>query len=117
MVLGVIDAAILDTGPLVAFLHSNEEHHDWVVGQFKVLPPIFLTCEPVLTEACFVLGFAEPAMDQIEMFLDRGVIQIPFQFATERHAVMRLMRKYRNVPMSLADACLVRMSELYPNAP
>lgn len=111
------DAAILDSGPLVAFLHSNEQHHDWVVEHFKLLPPRLLTCEPVLTEACFLLGFAQPAMEQIDEFLERGVIQIPFQFLVERQPVMRLMRTYRNIPMSLADACLVRMSELYPHAP
>ena len=42
---------------------------------------------------------------------------MPFQFLPERQRVMRLMRAYRNVPMSLADACLVRMSELYPSMP
>jgi uncharacterized protein len=113
----VIEAVILDTGPLVAFLHSNEQHHRWVVDQFKGLPPRLLTCEPVLTEACFLLGFDGRAIQQIDRFLERGVVQIPFQFALERPPVMRLMRAYRNVPMSFADACLVRMSELYPDAP
>jgi uncharacterized protein len=113
----VIEAVILDTGPLVAFLHSNEQHHAWVVAQLKSLPPRFLTCEAVLTESCFLLGFAPRAMEQIDEWLERGVIQMPFQFLPERQRVMRLMRAYRNVPMSLADACLVRMSELYPGMP
>ena len=113
----MIEAAILDTGPLVAFLHSNEHHHRWVAEQFKQLPPKFLTCEPVLTEACFLLGFADSAMKQIGRFLELGIIQVPFQFASDRRPVMQLMHTYRNVPMSLADACLVRMSELYPDAP
>jgi uncharacterized protein len=113
----VIEAAILDAGPLVAFLHANEQHHDWVVGQFKSLPPRFITCEAVLTESCFLLRFAPRAMAQIEQWLERGVIQMPFQFLPERQQVWRLMRAYRNLPMSFADACLVRMSELYPDMP
>jgi uncharacterized protein len=113
--LAVTEAAILDTGPLVAFLHANEQHHAWVVAQLRSLPPRFLTCEAVLTECCFLLGFTPRAMDEIEGWLERGVLQMPFQFLPERQRVMRLMRAYRNVPMSFADACLVRMSELYPD--
>ena len=113
----MIGAAILDSGPLVAFLLSNEQHHRWVTQQFKQLPPKFLTCEPVLTEACFLLGFGSPAIQQIDRFLELGTIQLPFQFARERRPVMQLMHAYRNVPMSFADACMVRMSELYPDAP
>lgn len=113
----MVEETILDTGPLVAFLEANEEHHKWAEEQFKQLAPKFLTCEPVLTEACFLLGFASKAMDQIERFLDRGWIQVPFQFSAERPSVMQLMRSYRNVPMSFADACLVRMAELYDKVP
>jgi predicted nucleic acid-binding protein len=113
----VTEETILDTGPLVAFLEANEEHHGWAVGQFKELEPKFLTCEAVLTETCFLLGFTPKAMEQIERFLERGWIQVPFQFAVERQAVMRLMRTYRNVPMSFADACLVRMAELHDDTP
>ncbi len=113
----MIEAVILDTGPLVAFLHSNEQHHVWVVEQLKSLPPRFLTCEAVLTESSFLLGFAPRAMEQINEWLERGVIQTPFQFMPERQRVLRLMHDYRNVPMSFADACLVRMSELYPDLP
>ena len=111
------EETILDTGPLVAFLEANEEHHKWAVERFKELAPKFVACEAVLTEACFLLGFAPKAMEQIERFLDRGWIQVSFQFAPERELVMQLMRRYRNVPMSFADACLVRMAELSDEVP
>lgn len=111
------EAALLDTGPLVAFLHANEQHHAWVVAQLRSLPPRFLTCEAVLTECCFLLGFAPRALEQIEGWLERGVLQVPFRFFPESQRVMQLMHVYRNVPMSFADACLVRMSELYPDLP
>ncbi len=111
------EAVLLDTGPLVAFLHSNEQHHGWVVDRLKELPPRFLTCEAVLTESCFLLRFHPRAMEQIDAWLEQGVIRLPFQFPPERQRVMRLMHTYRNVPMSFADACLVRMSELYPSLP
>ncbi|MFN6487461.1 MULTISPECIES: hypothetical protein [unclassified Nostoc] len=44
--------------------------------------------------------------------LDTGLIQIPFRLSDEIGTVRELLKRYQNVPMSLADACLVRMSEL-----
>ena len=113
----MIEAVILDTGPLVAFLLAGEQHHAWTVEKFKELPANFLTCESVLTEVCFLLKFESNAMDQIERFLDHEWLRCTFQFSTERASVMRLMRTYRDVPMSLADACLVRMAELHEGVP
>jgi uncharacterized protein len=113
----VIEETLLDTGPLVAFLAANEEHHPWAVEIFKKRPPMFLTCEAVLTEACYLLGFRPDAMAHIERFLACGWIQVPFCFSSERELVMRLMRTYQNVPMSFADACLVRMAEIHNGVP
>lgn len=48
-------------------------------------------------------------------FIDKGVVQIPFHLDQETQAIEKLLVHYQNVPMSLADACLVRMSEIYEN--
>jgi predicted nucleic acid-binding protein len=75
-----------------------------------------LTCEPVVTEACFLahrlLGSSDPVLE----FVNTGAAQLTFNLADELDAVRNLMARYANVPMSLADACLVRMSELYPDS-
>ncbi len=47
--------ALLDTGPLVSFLAAGLEHHEWAVEEWKRLRPPLVTCEPVLTEAAFLL--------------------------------------------------------------
>jgi uncharacterized protein len=47
--------------------------------------------------------------------LANDVVTIDFQLQTEIERVRALMRKFATVPMSLADACLVRMSELHPH--
>jgi len=113
----VIEETILDTGPLVAFLELDEEHHQWATERFKELRPNFITCEAVLTEAFFLLGSTSQGTEQIERFMDRNWLKTEFQFDLQRPAVMHLMRVYRNVPISFADACLVRMSELHRDAP
>ena len=53
----------------------------------------------------------------MDRFLENGWLKTPFRFTEQRAAVMQLMRTYRDVPISFADACLVRMSELHQNAP
>ena len=111
------EETILDTGPLVAFLRSNEEHHEWAVERFKELKPNFLTCEAVVTETLFLLGNFSAAIEKLDLLMAQGWIKTPFHFALQRPAVMELMRTYYNVPISFADACLVRMSEVFIDAP
>ena len=107
--------ALLDTGPLVSFLASGLRHHNWAVEQWKRLLPPMLTCEPVLTEAAFLLKREGRDADAIFALLDRGVIRVALAVEKEQADLRALMRRYRNRPMSLADACLVRLSELYPD--
>ena len=107
---------LLDTGPLVSFLASGLEHHEWATEEWKQLRPPLVTCEPVLTEATFLLKREGCDADPLFALLDRGVIRIGLSIQ-EQHADLRaLMRRYRNRPMSLADACLVRLSEIHASA-
>ena len=104
--------ALLDTGPLVAYLYPRERHHHWAIEQFSTLYAPFVSCEPVLTEACFLLGrVGRPATGVLEL-INRGLVRLAFELHEELAAVRTLMHRYTNVPMSLADACLVRMAEI-----
>ena len=75
-----------------------------------------LTCEPVLTEAAFLLKREGREADPLFELLERGVIRIALNLQEEGADLRALMHRYRNRPMSLADACLVRLSELHTNA-
>jgi predicted nucleic acid-binding protein len=105
--------ALLDTGPLVSFLASGLRHHRWTVDQWKRLRPPLLTCEPVLTEAAFLLKREGQEADALFVLLERGVIRIALAVENEQPDLRALMHRYRNRPMSLADACLVRLSEIH----
>jgi predicted nucleic acid-binding protein len=106
-------SGLLDTGPLVSFLASGLKHHEWAVEQWKRLSPPLLTCEPVLTEAAFLLKREGRETDALFALLERGVIRIAITVQEEQADLRALMRRYRNRPMSLADACLVRLSEVH----
>lgn len=108
---------IVDTGPLVAFLSERDTAHAWTLELMAEVADPLLTCEAVLSEACFLLNKRHASQTHIlfEMISD-GLLIVPFHAADHALAIQSLMRKYANVPMSFADACLVRMAELYDNS-
>ena len=109
-------SVLLDTGPLVSFLADESEHAAWVHEQWDRVRPPMLTCEAVLTEAAFILKREGVDPDAIFALLERKVICVALRMDEERADLRALMRRYRGRPMSLADACLVRLSELHSGA-
>lgn len=105
-------SVILDTGPLVALLDRRDKDHEWSVGQWSQVEPPLLTCESVISEACFLLGKTRTGGAPVLEMLARGALLIPFRLEEHVRGLRTLMRKYADVPMSIADACLVRMAEV-----
>ena len=105
--------ALIDTGPLVSFVSARSTHHSWTCGRWKLFHAPMLTCEPVLTEAAFLLRRGGHDAEPLFALLERGVIRVALQIQDELSDLRELMHRYRNRPMSLADACLVRLSELH----
>jgi predicted nucleic acid-binding protein len=108
----VTTGVILDTGPLVALLDRSEQRHAWAKTQLETIKPPLVTCEAVIAEACYLLRAHTVAANHIGRFVAAGVIQVPFSIQAEHAPVFQLMRKYSDVPMSIADACIVRMTEI-----
>jgi predicted nucleic acid-binding protein len=103
-------AAIVDTGPLVAFLNRRDRHHAWAAAQFGSLAPPLLTCEAVLSEATYLVrGLAGGPQAVLEL-VARGVVKPTFRLQDEIAMVKAIVKRYAR---DLADACLVRMSELH----
>jgi predicted nucleic acid-binding protein len=105
--------AIADTGPLVAFLDRAERHHAWAAARIGELQAPLLVCEPVLTEAMYLLAGLPRAQDALFRLIENGAINLAFRVDQHVLALRRLHEKYRDRPMSLADACVVRMSEIH----
>ncbi|MGI9303738.1 MAG: type II toxin-antitoxin system VapC family toxin [Gammaproteobacteria bacterium] len=108
--------SLLDTGPLVAALDARDTYHDWAREQFANTTPPFLTCEAVISEACHLTKRAGGDSETVLRLVDLGVVAVPFHFNDHVDAVRKLMRKYNDLPASFADACLVRMAEIWDNA-
>jgi predicted nucleic acid-binding protein len=104
---------ILDTGPLVAFINPRDNFHEWAVTEWSTSSVPFLTCEAVITEACFLLRNVYRGEEEVMNLLETEILHIPFCLSDEVVAIRQFLIRYQSVPMSLADACLVRMAELY----
>jgi predicted nucleic acid-binding protein len=87
-------------------------HHRWAVERFRELQASFLTCEPVLTETFYLVSRLRKGPRRFFELLDTGLLNVQFEVQIERVALRKLIHKYSDLPMSLADACLVRMCEL-----
>jgi predicted nucleic acid-binding protein len=101
----------VDTGPLVAFLNRRDRLHGWARRQLAELEPPLLTCEAVVTETCHLVRNLEGGSEAVMRLITSGALVVPFRLDQELGPVAKLLRKYADVPMSLADACLVRMAE------
>jgi len=102
-------SVLADAGFLVALLSERDANHGWAVAQAQRYPPPWSTCEAVLSEAFHLLGTrGRPALAAL---LRRRAAIPAFDLRQDLERPLKLIEKYADVPMSLADACLVRMTE------
>lgn len=104
-------SALVDAGFLVALLSSRDRHHRWAAAQAARTPPPWSTCDAALSEAFHLIG--PRGLIGMGSLLQRQAVVPAFDLRAEIDRVIRLMQKYGDVPMSLADACLVRMTETF----
>lgn len=107
---------ILDTGPLVALLSARDRYHEWAKSSFGEVTPPALTCEAVLAEAWHLLRGTTNGQRALLDLIGSGTVAVEFALMAELQSVRRLLLRYRDRPMSLADACLVRLAELFDDA-
>jgi predicted nucleic acid-binding protein len=103
---------IADAGLLIAGLDRSDHHHDWARSVFELEAPPWLVCEPVLHEVSINIRTPEPLLEMLRI----GDLEIAFQLDENVAEVFALIKKYRDQEMDLADACVVRMSELFEDS-
>lgn len=102
-------SVLVDAGFLVALLSRRDANHRWAAAQAPRLPPPWKTCEAALSEAFHLLG--SRGASGLTALLHRRSVVCAFRLGEDVEEVLKLLDKYADVPMSLADACLVRMTE------
>jgi predicted nucleic acid-binding protein len=100
---------LVDSGFLVAILTERDSNHRWAKTIADQYPPPWKTCEAVVSETFYLMGqYGAPLLTEL---LRRSALACPFRLGDNTEEVLALLKKYASVPMSFADACLVRMSE------
>ncbi|HEX9784955.1 MAG TPA: PIN domain-containing protein [Opitutaceae bacterium] len=107
---------IADTSALVALFNPADLYHEWAVAQARELTASLLTCEAVVTESLHLLRRVPGGGDVLMDFWERGELDLAFAAKDHVSRLRELQRKFSSVPMSFADACLVRMSEFRTRA-
>lgn len=101
---------LVDTGVIVALLHRTSPRHVDCVAAIANLERPIVTCEAVITESCHLLRRFPGAPDAVMANVEKQMFEIPFQIARSAASVRAIMRKYRDLPASFADACLVQLA-------
>ena len=102
---------LVDAGPLIALIHAGDRHHERCVATFRSIETPLGTVWPVLTEAMYLLNFSWRAQEALWEMLQRGVVILHSLEETDLIRMRELMKKYRDLPMDLADAALVAIAE------
>jgi predicted nucleic acid-binding protein len=102
---------LVDAGPLIALIHAEDQHHERCVETLRSLDEPLGTVWPALTEAMYLLGFSWKAQDALWEIMERGVISLLPMDNNDLVRMRDLMKKYKDLPMDLADAALVAVAE------
>jgi uncharacterized protein len=105
-----VSPVLLDTGCIVALLDRRERHHERCVDAVNQVEGALVTCEAVIAESCYLLRSLPGAVDVVLDNVEQGIFEIPFRLPASSKTVRTLLKRYANVPMDFADACLVCMA-------
>ena len=95
----------------MALIHADDRRHATCREALERIREPLATVWPAITEAMYLLGFSSSAQDALWRLLERDAVKILPVDARDVPRMRELMRKYRDLPMDLADAALVRVAE------
>jgi predicted nucleic acid-binding protein len=101
---------LVDTGPLVAILSREDEHHEACVDALRDLPGPLLSCWPVITEAAWLLRSSPRAVQQLLQSIDGRLLELLPLAGAEAEEIAALMKRYEDIRPQLADAALIHLA-------
>jgi predicted nucleic acid-binding protein len=106
-----VRGVLVDAGPLVALVNRGDTHHRRCVDALKTIRDPMLTVWPAVTEALFLVRDSWPAQAALLEMIESRVVELLPLDEDDVPRMTELMAKYRDLPMDLADAALVRVAE------
>jgi predicted nucleic acid-binding protein len=102
---------LVDASALIAILDSRDPEHEACVATLRTLRDSLVTVWPAFTEAMYLLGGSWRAQKALWSRVEMGALVLAPLDETDAPRMRELMEKYRDLPMDLADAALVRVAE------
>jgi uncharacterized protein len=102
---------LVDAGPLVALVDSDDQHHQKCVAALQEIKEPLATVWPALAEVLYLLTDLPAGQEAVWELILRGTMGIFPLDAEDIPRIRELMRKYRDRGMELADAALIRVAE------
>jgi len=103
---------LVDAGPLIALFDSSDQYHKKSLQFIKDFQGELWTTWPVITEVCYMLNFNKEVQLNFLKWIERGGLKL-FEFSDSNiFRFTELMEKFSDVPMDLADASLIVVSEI-----
>jgi predicted nucleic acid-binding protein len=106
-----VRAVLVDGGPLIALLDRGDAHHNECLKALQTIRDPLLTVWPAFTEAMYLLNFSWTAQRALWEMLETEALGLARLDHEDGPRMKSLMQKYRDLPMDLADAALVRVAE------
>lgn len=107
---------LLDTGVIVALLDRSENQHRACAEAVDGVGAPLVTCEAVIAESCYLLRNLPGASEAVIENVAAGIFQVPFQLSQEADSVRKILRRYRDRKIDFADACLIRLADVFQTA-
>jgi predicted nucleic acid-binding protein len=104
-------AVLVDAGPLLALLDRSDPNHDRCGKTLRSIRDPLVTVWPVFTEAMYLLRFSWDAQEALWEMVEMEALRLLPMDDADMPRIRELMRKYRDLPMDLADAALVCVAE------
>lgn len=103
---------LIDAGPLIALFDRSDKYHLKAISFLKSLERGLITTWPVITETSHMLSFSTKAQANFLEWIERGGLKIYEMEHDHISRLSELTKKYDDVPMDLADASLIVVSEV-----
>lgn len=106
---------VVDTGPLVALMDNDDDHHARCVEWFRTVRVPLLIPAPVLTEVCWLLdrnrGSKAEALFLRALADPRGPLTLSPTTDEELLRIAELVERYADLPLGAVDASVVALAE------
>lgn len=107
---------LLDTGAIVALLDATDNFHQRCADALAELRAPLITCEAVIAESCYLLRNVEGAAEAIVQSVASREFLLPIGFPDMASDVQRILGKYRDRHIDLADAVLIHLANEFQTA-